>query len=383
VGSRAAAITIGAIAAGALVVGGIWALSNDGTTEPTVLGVQITSPTAPTGTSGDAPVAAATTTTSPPTTSSSTTSSTSTTVPPSTTSSSTTTTSTTVAGGGGGGSSGTTTTTTATTTTPPTTSTTTTTVPPTTTSTTTTSTTTTTTSTTTTTTTTLPAATNPDELSSPTHEIGESGATTDNRITVTWTPPAGAVAYSILWSPQAVANPDEVAELPGAAAQTVSPALAPGRWFFNLRTQGPGGNWANRISLGPFFIEPESSPPHFSSMSIDPPAIYETDSDGSACALGPSEATVTASLTDPDDDVDSVTLRWTTIDTTRSGTQPVDFDPVSMLATTTLSFPAGTVRATEANVVVGVRLVAEDSTGLVGDSSADVGIFLITLRPCR
>jgi RNA polymerase sigma factor (sigma-70 family) len=381
-GSKAAVIAAVALAA-AVLAGGWWALSDGGSTEPTVLGVQITAPAATSETTPDAtgapadttPAAPVTTTTEASTTTSSTTTS-------STTTSSTTTTAPVSGGGGGSGTTTTTTTVPPTTTTiaaPPTTTTTTTTtttVPPTTTTTTTTV-----PPTTTTTTTTLPPATNPSDLSSPSHVIGAGGATSDNVVTVTWTPAANAVAYSTLWSPQTPDAPDEIAELPGAADETMSPVLAPGTWFFNMRTLGPGGDWTNSTSLGPFFIEPPPQPPQFTAMSVTPGDIFELDPAGASCAAGPSAAIVVATLIDPDDDVATVTLEWI-IDSDRSGSRVVDYNAASTQATTELSFPAGIVRAGESQVVVGVRLVAEDTTGLIADSSADIGIILITLRAC-
>lgn len=84
-------------------------------------------------------------------------------------------------------------------------------------------------------------------------EPGTVRAAGDNRITISWTRLPDAAGYSILWSHGARDVPDAVADLPGTATRTVSPALAPGTWYFHLRTQGRD-DWTHTVHLGPFVI---------------------------------------------------------------------------------------------------------------------------------
>lgn len=92
----------------------------------------------------------------------------------------------------------------------------------------------------------------PEGFASSTHEIGE--ATADNVVGLTWEANPDATGYSIAWSPQAKALPDDVADLDGTATGTKSPELTPGEWYFHLRTQGPEGQWTSTVHLGPFVI---------------------------------------------------------------------------------------------------------------------------------
>jgi RNA polymerase sigma factor (sigma-70 family) len=355
----------GALAFGVRALGGG---ADGGDSEATVLGAQITAP-APTSpaSAGVAP----TDTTSPPVNAGSgpaTTNSPTTTAPSSTTTSSTTTSSTTtpstttpVASGGGNP--------------PPATTTTTTTTQP---SSTTTSTTT--TSTTTTTTTTLPVATDPGDVNSTSHQVNVGTAA--NVVTVVWTPVAGALGYSIEWSQAAPVLPDQIADLPGGASQAVSPPLVPGNWFFNLRTLGPGGDWTATVQRGPYVIIIPPRPPEISAMGAEPQQVFELDLKGGECFAGPSLTTVTATVVDPDNDLATVTLLWS-IDGVLIGSQPMSYDAVSHQATTSLAFPAGTVDPQDKQAVVSIVVIAEDATGLMGDSSLDVGSVLLTLLPCR
>jgi RNA polymerase sigma factor (sigma-70 family) len=87
---------------------------------------------------------------------------------------------------------------------------------------------------------------------SPSHQIGRRSTT--NRVTVAWARQPDAVAYSVLWSHAPREEPDTVTDLPGTATRTTSPAVAPGRWYFHLRTEGRKDDWTDTVHLGPFVI---------------------------------------------------------------------------------------------------------------------------------
>lgn len=97
-----------------------------------------------------------------------------------------------------------------------------------------------------------PAADDPRDVHSPSHQIG--AATAVVVVTVRWTPPSTATGYSVTWSELPADLPDEVADLPGDAAGTESLPLSPGDWYFHLRTRGRGGDWTATVHLGPFLI---------------------------------------------------------------------------------------------------------------------------------
>jgi hypothetical protein len=71
-------------------------------------------------------------------------------------------------------------------------------------------------------------------------------------IGMAWTRESDADAYSISWA-QDRALPDETADLNGDATDAESPPLAPGSWYFNLRTHG-NGEWTSTVRVGPFVI---------------------------------------------------------------------------------------------------------------------------------
>jgi large repetitive protein len=85
---------------------------------------------------------------------------------------------------------------------------------------------------------------------STTHEIGAQ--TSDATIRVTWTPGQDAAGYSIRWSPEP-ASPDEGVDLAGSQG-SASRVVAPGTWWFNLRTRGEDGDWTDGVHLGPYVV---------------------------------------------------------------------------------------------------------------------------------
>jgi DNA-directed RNA polymerase specialized sigma24 family protein len=92
----------------------------------------------------------------------------------------------------------------------------------------------------------------PQGFTSTTHELGT--ATASDVVALTWEAQPEATAYSVEWSQEEKTLPDNVADLDGAATGTKSPVLAPGEWYFHLRTQGPEGQWTSTVHLGPFVI---------------------------------------------------------------------------------------------------------------------------------
>jgi len=92
----------------------------------------------------------------------------------------------------------------------------------------------------------------PVDIASASHVVGSSSPR--SRVSVTWSPVAGAEGYSVRWSQAAADRPDRDADLSGSATQTTSPVLTPGRWWFHLRTLSPSGRWTDAEHLGPFLI---------------------------------------------------------------------------------------------------------------------------------
>jgi RNA polymerase sigma factor (sigma-70 family) len=70
---------------------------------------------------------------------------------------------------------------------------------------------------------------------------------------VAWTPTKGAEGYSVSWTNAPRSEPDAVRDLPGTANGVSSPALAPGSWWFHLRTNDHG-RWTDTVHLGPFVV---------------------------------------------------------------------------------------------------------------------------------
>lgn len=83
---------------------------------------------------------------------------------------------------------------------------------------------------------------------------GARVSVTGNLATATWDAEPTAAAYSTTWTRNPRDLPDETADLPGEATQTVSPPLDPGSWWFHLRTRGASGEWTSTIHV-PFTIE--------------------------------------------------------------------------------------------------------------------------------
>lgn len=90
----------------------------------------------------------------------------------------------------------------------------------------------------------------PSDVHSVTHAVGRPS--TNNVVKMAWSREQDADAYSVSWS-RGSALPDQAADLGGDATGATSPPLAPGRWYFNLRTRGDG-DWTSTVHVGPFVI---------------------------------------------------------------------------------------------------------------------------------
>lgn len=91
----------------------------------------------------------------------------------------------------------------------------------------------------------------PDGLRSVSHRVGLPGA---HVVAVSWSPQPDGEGFSVLWTRDAGALPDETVDLPASATGARSPALAPGKWWFAVRAHGPGEGWSGGVRLGPFVV---------------------------------------------------------------------------------------------------------------------------------
>jgi RNA polymerase sigma factor (sigma-70 family) len=91
----------------------------------------------------------------------------------------------------------------------------------------------------------------PADVRSATHQVGVANVVPVIRMT--WSRKSDAKAYSVNWTHAPRSEPDAVGDLPGSATGVTSPALAPGRWWFHLRTRGHG-SWTHTVHVGPFIV---------------------------------------------------------------------------------------------------------------------------------
>jgi len=66
---------------------------------------------------------------------------------------------------------------------------------------------------------------------------------------------SGIDGYSVSWSQNSIQTPDANMDLQETATSTVSPTLADGVWWFNLRTKDNAGNWTATKHHGPFWVD--------------------------------------------------------------------------------------------------------------------------------
>jgi RNA polymerase sigma factor (sigma-70 family) len=91
----------------------------------------------------------------------------------------------------------------------------------------------------------------PADVHSATHQVGVANVVPVVRMT--WSRKSDAKGYSVDWTHAPRSEPDAVGDLPGSATGVTSQALAPGRWWFHLRTHGHG-SWTHTVHVGPFII---------------------------------------------------------------------------------------------------------------------------------
>ncbi len=65
---------------------------------------------------------------------------------------------------------------------------------------------------------------------------------------------SGVRGYSVSWSQDTTALPDDTVDLANGVSEVASPALASGRWYLNLRTVDVAGNWTSTAHVGPFVV---------------------------------------------------------------------------------------------------------------------------------
>ena len=119
-------------------------------------------------------------------------------------------------------------------------------------------------------------ARDPSLVWSPTHSPGERSS--ESVISIRWSRQPDALAYSVLWSQAPTEVPDSAPDLPGNATGTMSPALAPGRWYFHLRTQGRNHSWTHTVHRGPFVVIARAEPRPDSDAAARPGTAAPPDS---------------------------------------------------------------------------------------------------------
>ncbi len=103
--------------------------------------------------------------------------------------------------------------------------------------------------------------TDPTDVHSTSHTVGVPSAI--NTIEMGWTAAgslpgatdalSGVNGYSFDFT-NAPATPDTTVDAPGSNTGTLSSSLAPGTWYFNLRTEDNAGNWTSTVHVGPFIV---------------------------------------------------------------------------------------------------------------------------------
>jgi PASTA domain len=93
-------------------------------------------------------------------------------------------------------------------------------------------------------------------LSSSSHTVGVASPT--KIVRVAWQGardgPSGVDGFSFSWDTSATSVPDDIKDAEETVTGTASPSLAPGRYWFHLRTRDNAGNWTSTVHLGPFVI---------------------------------------------------------------------------------------------------------------------------------
>ena len=123
---------------------------------------------------------------------------------------------------------------------------------------------------------------------------------TDDRVVIAWTAQPDATAYSVQWDQLPQSLPDDVADLSGSATGTASDRLAPGQWWFHLRTRGADGRWTSTVHLGPFRIEAPPAPTAVTTTTtatVPPTTTSASTSTSSTTAAAPPATVLGVTLT--------------------------------------------------------------------------------------
>jgi hypothetical protein len=71
---------------------------------------------------------------------------------------------------------------------------------------------------------------------------------------------SGIDGFSFLWDHAAATIPDTIKDAEESTGQATSPPLAPGTYWFHLRTRDNAGNWTQGTHVGPYVIAPAAVP---------------------------------------------------------------------------------------------------------------------------
>jgi RNA polymerase sigma factor (sigma-70 family) len=88
------------------------------------------------------------------------------------------------------------------------------------------------------------------------HTLGVPSS--DNTVTMRWQPGQHAHGYSVVFSRNRMFEPPARENVTGTSY--TSAPLAPGRWWFILRTHGRDGGWTHTLRVGPFVISAPATP---------------------------------------------------------------------------------------------------------------------------
>jgi subtilisin family serine protease len=93
-------------------------------------------------------------------------------------------------------------------------------------------------------------------LSSPSHRAGVASA--DRTVEINWITlgdsMSGLDGFSFAWSQQPLVTVDQTKDAEEGVVRTTSGPLAPGAWWFGIRSRDNAGNWHDATILGPFVI---------------------------------------------------------------------------------------------------------------------------------
>ncbi|MHB8050862.1 MAG: ubiquitin-like protein [Coriobacteriia bacterium] len=117
------------------------------------------------------------------------------------------------------------------------------------------------------------------DLSPLSHRVG--GSSTDPIVVVGISGASDALSgvqgYSVSWSQDTTAFPDDMVNLATGVSEMASPELEPGRWYLNVRTVDVAGNWTSTAHVGPFIVAAASETTATGTSEDELPA---TGSDG-------------------------------------------------------------------------------------------------------